>query len=87
MYFLSLSLFCLQGDKKSVNVNSTNIDLIKGIIAAGLFPQVRRCHQQGKKESLEIFLKDENGNKIFISGKRNRVRKNGKNSSVRSSPF
>merc|ERR1712079_842616 len=40
---------------------------MKGIIAAGLFPQVRKCLQQNK-ESSKTFLKDENGNKIFLSG-------------------
>ena len=55
-----------------MNINSTNIDFMKGIIAAGLFPQVRKCLQQNK-ESSKTFLKDENGNKIFLSGKRNRI--------------
>ena len=55
----------LQGDRKEMNENSTNIDLLKSVLAAGLFPQLRQIHKKKK----EIFLKDDNGNEIKIAGK------------------
>jgi hypothetical protein len=48
-----------------MNENSTNIDLLKSVLAAGLFPQLRQIHKKKK----EIFLKDDNGNEIKIAGK------------------
>ena len=48
-----------------MNENSTNNDLLKSVLAAGLFPQLRQIHKKKK----EIFLKDDNGNEIKIAGK------------------
>ena len=55
-----------QGDRKEMNENSTNIDLLKSVLAAGLFPQLREIH---KKKGNEMFLKDDNGNEIKLAGK------------------
>ena len=49
-----------------MNENSTNIDLLKSVLAAGLFPQLREIH---KKKGNEVFLKDDNGNEIKLAGK------------------
>ena len=49
-----------------MNINSTNIDLLKSVLAAGLFPQLRGIH---KKKGKQIFLKDDNGNEIQLAGK------------------
>ena len=49
-----------------MNENSKNIDLLKSVLAAGLFPQLREIH---KKKGKQIFLKDDNGNEIQLAGK------------------
>ena len=49
-----------------MNENSTNIDLLKSVLAAGLFPQLRQIH---KKKENQIFLKDDYGNEIKLAGK------------------
>ena len=66
MYIIIISQILLQGDRKEMNINSTNIDLLKSVLAAGLFPQLRQIH---KKKGKQIFLKDDNGNEIQLAGK------------------
>ena len=61
-----ISQILLQGDRKEMNENSTNIDLLKSVLAAGLFPQLQEIH---KKKGNQIFLKDDNGNEIKLAGK------------------
>ena len=60
-----LKLFHLLTDEKDANMNSGNLELIKGVIVSGLYPQIRQI-SFGDKYS---HLKDLDNKKLFISQK------------------
>ena len=60
-----LKIFHLLTDEKDANVNSDNLELVKGVILSGLYPQIRQI-SFGDKFS---HLKDLENKKLYISQK------------------